>query len=105
MGRKLVVMLLEVIDDGLAYRVDREGLTLRPHLLNIAEILQIIGFALPPDPARTSAATELLFGTHYHQLHIVRLNCTVISETPEVHVYSLSDEVDAEEAMALEIDP
>ena len=73
-GRKLVVTFFEVLDNGFAHRVDREGLTLRPHLLNIAEILQIIGFALPPGPARTSAETELLFKTHYQQLHIVRLN-------------------------------
>ena len=78
---------------------------MRPHLLNIAEILQLIGFALPPDPARTSAATELLFEAHYQQQYIVRLNFIVILEAPEVHVYSLSDEVGAEEAMALELAP
>ena len=65
----------------------------------------IIGLALPPDPDRTSATTELLLEMHYQNLHIARFTCTLHSEAPEGHVYSLSDEVDAEEAMALEIAP
>ena len=48
-GRKLVVAFFELLD-GLAHRVDRAGCTLRPQLLTLAEILQILGFALPPDP-------------------------------------------------------
>ena len=48
-GRKLVVTFFEDGDDGLAHRVDREGCTLRPQLLSIAEILQILGFIVPPD--------------------------------------------------------
>ena len=42
---------------------------------------------------------------HYQNLHIARFTCTLQPEAPEVHVYSFSDEVDAEEAMALEIAP
>ena len=86
-----------------SHLVDREGRTLRPQLLTLAEILQIRGFALPPDPERTSATTELLLEEHYQNLNIVRFTCTLNAEAPEVHVYSLSDEVDAEEAMALEL--
>ena len=104
-GRKLVVTFFEDGDDGLAHRVDHDGCTLRPQLLTLAEILQILGFALPPDPDRASATTELLLELHYQILHIARLTCTLHSEPPEMHVYSLSDEVDAEEAMALEIAP
>ena len=36
-GRKLVVSFFELLD-GLAHRVDREGCTLRPQLLTLAEI-------------------------------------------------------------------
>ena len=87
------------------HRVDREGCTLRPQLLNIAEILQILGFALPPDPDRTCATTELLLEGHYQNLNIVRFTCTLDTEAPEVHTYNLSEEVDAEEAMVLELTP
>ena len=104
-GRKLVVTFFEDCEDGLVHRVDREGCTLRPQLLNIAEILQILGCALPPDPERTTATTELLLEAHYQHLHIVCCTCTLDTENHEVHVYSISDEVDAEEAMALELTP
>ena len=104
-GRKLVVTFFEDGADGLIQRVDREGCALRPELLSIAEVLQILGFVLPPDPARTSAETGLLLEEHYQNLTIMRFTCTLETEAPDVHVYSLSDEVDAEEAMALELTP
>ena len=104
-GRKLVVTFFEDGDDGLAHRVDREGCALRPQLLNIAEMLQALGFALPPDPERDAATTELLLGEHYQNVRIVRFTCTCDTEAPEPHVYTLSDDVDAEDAMALETSP
>ena len=104
-GRKLVVTFFEAGDDGKVHRVDREGCALRPQLLNIADILQSLGFVLPPDPARTSAVTELLLEEHYQTLQIMRFTCALDTEAPEVHVYSLAEEVDAEEAMALELSP
>ena len=42
-GRKLVVTFFGETHDGFAYRVDRDGCTLRPQLLNVAEILLILG--------------------------------------------------------------
>ena len=104
-GRKLVVTFFEDGDDGLVYRVDREGCALRPQLLNIAEMLQALGFALPPDPERTAATTELLMEAHYQNLTIVRFTCTCDTEALEPHVYTLSDDVDAEAAIALELAP
>ena len=104
-GRKLVVTFFEDGDDGLAHRVDREGCALRPQLLNIAEMLQALGFALPPDPERTAATTELLMEAHYQNLTILRFTCTCDTEALEPHVYTLSDDVDAEAAMALELAP
>ena len=38
-------------------------------------------------------------------LNIVRCTCTLDTDSPEVHVYSLSDEVDAEEALATGLAP
>ena len=101
-GRKLVVTFFEECEDGLAHRVDRDGCTLKPQLLTLAEILQILGFALPPDPDRSSATTEHLVELHYQNLQIARLTCTLETAAPEVHVYRLSDMVCAEEAFALD---
>ena len=78
---------------------------MRPQLLNIAEILQVLGFSLPPDPDRTSADAELLYEEHYQLLRITRHRCTLDPEAAEVHVYSLSDEADAEEALVMEAAP
>ena len=73
-----------------------------PQLLTRAEILQILGFALPADPDRSSATTEHLVELHYQNLQIARLTCTLETAAPEVHVYRLSDMVCAEEAFALD---
>lgn len=101
-GRRLVVTFFEERADGLAHRVDPSGTSMTPQLLSIAELLQCLGCALPPDPDRPPATTELLLEEHYQDLKILRLTCTIEPEAPEQHCYSLSDEVDAEEAMALE---
>ena len=76
---------------------------MKPQLLSIAEILQSLGFALPPDPDINTAETELLLEAQYLQLTIRRCTCTLVTEAPQVHVYSLTDEVDAEHALALEL--
>ena len=88
------------------HRADREECSLRPHLLNIAEILQNPSFTLPADPERTSSTTtELLFGESCRNPNIVRFTCTLETTDPEVHEYNLSDEVATDEAMALELAP
>ena len=78
MGRKLVVTFFEVGEEGLVLRVDREGCTLRPQLLNIAEILQALGFVLPQDPERASATTELLLEEHCQNLVVVLVVAVVV---------------------------
>ena len=73
-------------------------------LLSIAGILQTLQATdLPPDPARTAAQTELLLETHYEHLEILRCTCTLEPAGPEVHVYHLDGEVNAETALALEL--
>ena len=104
-GRRLVVTFFEERADGLAHRVDPSGTSMTPQLLIIAELLQCLGCVLPPGPDRPPATTELLLEAHYQQVKIVRATCTIEPEVPEQHCYSLSDEVDAEEAMALELPP
>ena len=78
---------------------------MRRHLLNVAEILQVLGFTLPPDPDRSAADTELLFEEHYQRLSITRYTCTEDTDAGEVHVYSLSGQTGAEEALVLESPP
>ena len=84
-GRRLVVTFFEDRADGLAHRVDSSGTSLTPQLLSIAELLQCLGCALPPDPDRPSATTELLLEDHYHHLKILRFTCTIEPEAPEQH--------------------
>ena len=97
-GRKLVVGFFERDATGLAVRVHREDSIMRTQLLNIAELLLALGVAVPPDPDRSAADTELLLEQQYQHLNITRYTCDVDAEAPEVHVYRLSDEQDAEEA-------
>ena len=76
-GRKLVVVWFELLADGRAHREDKESTGMRPHLLNLGEILQVLGFALPPDPDRSAAQSELPFrgtlpGPPRHEAHLFR---------------------------------
>ena len=106
-GRKLAVTFFEQVPGraGVVHRVEQEGLTLRPRLLTIAEMLQTCGFALPPDLERTAATTELLLEAQYQNLEIRRFVCTVDTEAPQVHTYILTDESNAEETWAMDLPP
>ena len=106
MGRKLAVVFFEhVPDQDLVRRVDRTSLALKPVLLTIAELLQTCGFALPHEPERSSAATELLLEAQYQHLELSRFVCTIEPMADSVHMYSLSDEANAESAFAFEVPP
>ena len=103
LGRKMAVVFYENLPGGLAQRVHRETLGMQQNLLTIAELLQTLGgFVLPADPARTAADTELLLERKYMDLGITRFNVTVEPEAPEVHVYRMDDENDAEAALLAE---
>ena len=54
---------------------------------------------LPADPERTAAETELLLESRYAELEITRFTCTIQLEAPDVHVFQLEDQGNAEEAM------
>ena len=101
-GRKLVVSFFETLPDGLVRRTIRGGTSLHPQLLTIAEILQSCGFRLPVDHLRSSAAAEILLESQYQELEILRVKPLLDTEATEVHMYSLHEEVLAEEASALE---
>ena len=104
-GRKLVVVFFKQDATGLVHRVDREDSIMRPQLLSIAELLQALGFVLPPDPERSAADTELLLERQYLHLNVSRYTCTLVAEAAEVHCYRLTDDQDAEEALLLEALP
>ena len=103
LGRKMAVVFYENLPGGLAQRVHRETLGMQQNLLTIAELLQTLGgFVLPADPARTAAETELLLERSYMDLGVTRFTFTVEPDAPDVHVYCLDDECDAEVALLAE---
>jgi len=104
LGRKMAIVFFEDTDAGLVRWVSRETVCVHQVLLNSAEILQTLqAIDLPPDPERTAAHTELLIETHYEHLEILRCTCTLEPAAPEVHMYHLDGEVNAETALALEL--
>ena len=107
LGRKLVVVFCEDMggpEGGLVRRVNRESSRMQQELLSIAEVLQTVGApALPPDPERTAAQTELILERQYEHLSILRFTCTLEPAAPDVHVFTLEGEVDAEVALAREL--
>ncbi len=102
-GRKLALTFFEDAGQGQVRRVDREALAFNVHLLTPAELLMVcgIGIALPLDPERTAADTELLLETQYEDLDIERLEGAVDAVTDDVHIYNLGDPVNAEVAYAV----
>ena len=91
-GRKLTLAFFEDTDAGLVRRVDRSTSGLSKQLLNVAEVLQSLGVvALPPDPNRTSAESELLYELAYRDLEVRKYRCTV-EPAAGVHLYELGDE-------------
>ena len=76
---------------------------MKQELLTLAELLQTLGgIAVPADPERTAAQTELLLESLYQDLDIQRITCTLEPGAPEVHIYSLDDAVPAEAAFCNE---
>ena len=61
----------------------------------------VCGIALPLDPDRTAADTELLLEAQYEDLDIERFEGEVDAATGAVHLYSLGDPVNAEVAYAV----
>ena len=71
-GRKLAVVLFEYMGQDLVMRVNRQGLGMQQELMSIAEIIQGIGgIALPADPDRTAAQTEIMLEERYQDLIIL----------------------------------
>ena len=104
LGRKMAVVFFEDTHGGLIRRVHRETLGMNQVLLSIAEVLQTLGgIAVPADPERTAAQTELLLESQYEHLEVLRFNCSVEPAAPEAHVFHLGDEMQAETALALEV--
>ena len=106
LGRRMAVVFFEDIPGhaNMVRRVHRENMGMQQRLLSIAEVLQTLGgHGVPADPARTAAQLEQLLERQYEHLELTRFRCSVETAHPEAHVFSLSDEVDAEQALALEV--
>ena len=103
-GRKLVLAFFEQMDNGLVRRVHRGDLVLKHDLLTLAELLQTVReIALAPDPGRTAMEAEVLIEALYQHLDIQRYVCNLEHSIDDPHVYSLDNEVDAEEALFVEL--
>ena len=95
--------VFEDADAGMVRRVDRGLVGMKQELLTLAELLQTLGgIAVPADPDRTAAQTELLLESLYQGLDIQRIKCTLEPGAPDVHIYSLDDAVPAEAAFCNE---
>ena len=104
LGRKLAVVFMEHMRGTLVRRVNREADGMQQDLLSIAELLQTVGgVAVPPDPARTAAQTELLLEGMYEHLEIVRFTCTLEPAAPESFVFNVDGDVNAEAALAMDL--
>ena len=82
-GRTLVLVFFEDAGRGLVRRVHEGTCGLHQELMTLAELMQAIGVvALPPDPERTSAATEILLETYLQNLELMRCTCIVEPAAP-----------------------
>ena len=102
MDRKVAVVFLERLPEpgNLVQRARRDTQGMHQCLMTIAELLLALGgIALPADPGRTAAETELLLERRYAELDIIRFACAIVPEAPDVHVFQLEDQGNAEVAM------
>ena len=106
-GRKLAVTFFERAAANLVQPVDRGGaLGLKPQLLTAAEILLSGGFALPSDPRRSAAETEVLAEAQYERLKVQRFAGTsATGASVGSQMYALDEETLAEEALVIETPP
>ena len=106
LGMKMMITFFERPPDapGILRRVNRENLSMQQDLLTVAELLQTLGFALPPDPDRTAAMSEQLIEAHYANLRIWRFACKEEPAHPEPLMFSMDDREDAEDVYATELD-
>ena len=100
LGRKVAVAFFELAGGGLVKRVSQEVLGMQQELMSLAELTQTLGLlSLPEDPGRTSATTELLLEAHLQNLELLRMPCVVEPAAPDVHMYVLGSDTQAESAL------
>lgn len=99
-GRNLVLTFFEDIPDhpGLLRRLERDGGSMHPRQMTLAELVQACGVILPCNPDRTSAESERLLEEAWATLDLRRFSGNLETESLEVHTYSLSEEANAEDA-------
>ena len=104
-GRKLAIVFFERAPDDPATlrRVHRETLSMRQDLLTLAELLQTLGFYLPPDPDRSASQTEEHLEAQYMNLQINKWGFVHAPGHPsDPLALSLGEHEDAEEALVLQ---
>ena len=102
MGRKMAVVFFERLPEpgNLVQRARRDTQGMHQILLTIAEhLLALGGIVLPADSGRAAAETDILLERKYAELDIIRFTCAVEPEAPDVHVFQLEDQGNAEVAM------
>ena len=104
-GRKLVVVFYDMNDDNsMAQRVHRDLQGQQQQLLTMAELLQTIGGTdAIDDTSMTAAEKEVSLERLYETLEIARYHGTLDPNAPDLHMYRLDNEVDAEEALLLSL--
>ena len=99
-GRQLAVVFFDTKEPGnLVQRTRRDTQGMHHELMTIAELLLALGIVLPADSGRAAAETEILLERKYAELDIIRFTCAVEPEAPDVHVFQLEDQGNAEVAM------
>ena len=103
-GRNVVLTFFEPLPGhpGLVQRVDRSGDGMKPQQMTVAELLTTCGRYLEHDPQRSSADTEALLEETFAVLDLRRFSGSLETRAEELHVYSLTDEENAEEAFVRE---
>lgn len=103
-GRQLSLVFFERFGGvgNLVRRVNREAKNMTPILMTVAELMTTSGHLLPLKPERPTAETELLLEAAWAQQDLRRFTGILETQAEDIHVYTLVDEVSAEDAFAAE---
>ena len=101
-GRALVVCFFRqapgAADETIVTRSDTSSTGMAAVVLSVAELALHLGYALPPDAARSSADSERMVEEALFSIARVRCRHECVPGAPDAHTYRLLDEQDAEEA-------
>lgn len=104
-GRNLAVVFFEPLPgaENTVRRVDRSHLAMAPKLLTIADLMTNCGIRVPLGAPRAAAESETALEEAFAHQDLRRFTGHLETAADEVHVYTLTDEVDAERAFLEEV--